>query len=98
AAFSAYYARMVRRSRNSHQLKVKAHPHRVEILDAAIRPCLARVTEAAQHLSGGRVYTWLPSRPWPPVKVFAFEEAAHRDAFAAWLAENLQGVTPAQPR
>jgi hypothetical protein len=89
---------MVRRSRNSHQLKVEAHPHRVEIPDAEVRPYLERVMEAAQRLSGGRVYTWLPSRPWPPVKVFAFQEAAHRDAFAAWLAENLQGVTPVRRR
>jgi hypothetical protein len=89
---------MVRRSRNSHQLKVEAHPYRVEILDAEVRPYLDHVVAAARRLSDGRIYTWLPSRPWPPVKVFAFQEQSHRDAFAAWLTENLQDVTPIQPR
>jgi hypothetical protein len=83
---------MIRRSRNTHELKVEAHPYRVETLDAEVRPHAAAAREAAERLSDGRWYSWFPSRPWPPVIVFAFQDEAHRDAFAGWLAENLPTV------
>jgi hypothetical protein len=89
---------MVRRSRNTHQLKVDAHPHRVEILDVEVRPYLDGVSEAAERAGCGHWYSWLPSRPWPPVMVFAFQEEAHRDAFAAWLAETVPTVAAAPAR
>ena len=78
---------MVRRNPNGHELKKRAHPYRVELpaptggwgrRDESLR-------RAAAQVSGGRWYTWSPSRRDPPVTVFAFATQAACDAFAAWI-------------
>ncbi len=84
---------MVKRNPNTHTLNKRAHPFHVQVPTPAggWGNRGAPIDEAAERLSGGRVYSWCPSRIYPPVTVFGFQTAADRDTFAAWIAVHYAG-------
>lgn len=81
---------------NGHVLNQRAHPYRVEVLHPADgwRDFRGSVDEAAQRLSDGRVYSWCPSRIYPPVTLFGFQTPEARDAFAVWVIGRRPGLSP----
>lgn len=82
---------MVWWSTNIHEIKVREHPYRVElpIPDSGWHEHVGLVREAAERFSAGQFYAWAPSRPYPPIAVYAFKTQGARDAFAAWVAEHV---------
>lgn len=82
---------MARRSPNSHEMKIREHPYRVElpIPPSGWHDRAGLMRSAAERLSGGQFYSWAPSRPYPPIAVYAFRTPEARAAFAAWVAEQV---------
>jgi hypothetical protein len=80
---------MVRRSTNTFAIKVREHPHRVDILETVARQHAEAIADAARRLSDDAWFRWSPTRIWPPVLTYGFKTQEAADAFRAWAAEHL---------